>query len=177
MGVHTEVLSNAEIIKKSNGFKTIVILGCGACANESLAYLKTSIISKKIPDYEGINHRIPYAVTCEMQRIAGVLRKNGHDVKILTINVYGEKTLCVLDDNDLITLKNVIPLGDVIFALCCPSGEMGIRQILGNSISIISIVRVIGTLYCHFDEDIETQKIVKKKCSVIPFSNEKMEVK
>ncbi|PKP61559.1 hypothetical protein CVT91_02780 [Candidatus Atribacteria bacterium HGW-Atribacteria-1] len=175
MGVYTEILSDSEIVGMCEGFDTIVILGCGACANEAFAYLKYNLISKTIQNEEEHTYKQPYAINCEMERIKDILRNKGHRVKTMIINIYGEKSVCTLNDNDLESLRKEIPSGDVILALCCSSGQMGIKKIVGSSssINVLSIVEVVGTLYCHFEDKGEKQLIVKEKCVVVPFSCDK----
>ncbi|GAI82211.1 unnamed protein product [marine sediment metagenome] len=50
---------------------------------------------------------------------------------------------------------------------------MGIKKIVGSSINVLSIVEVVGTLYCHFEDKGEEQLIVKENSVVVPFSCDK----
>lgn len=169
MGVYTEISSDAHIVAMSKGFKKVAILGCGACTNESIAYSKGLPLVTRVPQDSGDIQEIPHAVSYEMERIAELLAEQGLVIETKVINAYGEEFVCSASDEGLESLREAIPSGDAILALCCPAGQMGIRRILGETIEILSLVRTTGTLYCHYEDIGEAREIVGKRCSVIPF--------
>jgi hypothetical protein len=170
MGVYTEVLPDKEIISKCEGFNTVVIVGCGSCTNESLAFLNETLITKTIQKENGQIDTIRYEVTCEIERIRKTLEVYRHKVEQILIND-GKNSVCTIDDNNIELYKRQIPIADVYLTLCCPSGQMGLGEIIGNFHTILPIMKVVGTLYCHFEEIEGCQKIIKEKSKILPFYN------
>lgn len=170
MGVYTKLIPDSQIKNCCIGYDAVVILGCGACTNESLAYQKKDgLISEIRIDSKGQTFEFPLAVNNEMERISSMLENIGHTVRAMHVNVYGGIAVCNPKVDSINLIKDEIPLGDVILAICCPAGQLGIKRIIENSIDVLPAVDVVGTLYCHFIKKNGKSIIDKNKCVVCSF--------
>lgn len=119
MPVYSEVLENNEILNiVINRYKKILLIGCGACMNESLAFFHNLPLSKKSDD----NILEPYPILMELKSIAEMLQKNGMEVAYKYIPE-GSNSLCMID-----SAKEAFGLSlnfkpDVILLLSCPAGK------------------------------------------------------
>jgi len=99
MPVYSEVFSDEEIINLiGDRYHNILVVGCGSCMNESLAYLHDSSIFVKGNDKEDI----PHSVIVEIQRITNSLKK-----KVITQTIWFYLVKVILSVR-LIVIKNFI---------------------------------------------------------------------
>jgi hypothetical protein len=148
MAVYSKTLSDDIILSLiPTETKNILIIACGGCVNESLAYNNGCPIS--ILDEH--KKSTPYASSMEAQRIAKMLSEKDFsaDVKILNGNM---PVLCIHSDKDKNILNTVNKPPDIILTLSCKSGMLGLQLI--TDIPVISITSQIGYIaYTYKEKD------------------------
>jgi len=169
MALYSKVVEDKTILELVKDRKNILVIGCGGCINESLAYDKKVSIFKKID-----GRRIAYATHRELKRVSELLSSKECRVKVLEEYDFREHCeegfLCIrkrgVDFNLLEKLGDFIP--DVILSLCCTAGTYGLEDTHNNDVPIIQIAKPIGMLgYLYYDEDDE-RKIDFGHTKVIP---------
>lgn len=157
MPVYSKVIEDKQIIELvKDKYQNILILGCGACMNESLAYTNDTPIH--------YNSK-PYSIIQELKRLSAMLNQEGYKVKYDVIPE-GSNTLCMrkIGANSFTLAQKP----DVILMLSCPSGIFGLKSILIDT-SIISISKPFGFLTYAYKDDGDKKVIIKDKSKVIRF--------
>lgn len=163
MPIYSETLKDDTILDLlENKYQNILIVGCGACMNESLAFKYNYPLFIK-DDY---GNQISYAVFKELSRITNMLNSVGYTA---TYEILPESSnsRCMLNygENLHIISANFTP--DAILALCCPSGVYGIKSVVGN-VPIIKITKQLGFLAYGYTDDMNgNRNIIKDKSKVI----------
>lgn len=156
MPQYSEILSDENILNMVKPYyKKVLLLGCGGCMNESLAFLHSSPLVA-----HGSKDTFP-ALEFELNRLSKLLESNGLSTKTLIIppgsnlncirNIHGTKFTLPKDFNI-----------DVILVLSCPAGQGGISKTLKN-IPLINITKLSGQLYYKFLDDGKKRIIVNGK--------------
>jgi len=145
MAIYSKTLSDEKIIALvPKGAKSILIVGCGGCVNESLAYDYDVPISTF--DTEGNN--TPYASSVEAKRIADILEAENFtvDIKLLTGDL---PVLCIHHENETAIIgQSNRP--DAILVLSCKSGVLGMQFV--TDIPSFTITTQVGYLsYTYSD--------------------------
>lgn len=147
MAVYSKILSDKEILSLiPKNSKHILIVACGGCVNESLAYDH----DEPIFTFDEDGNVTPYASNIEAKRFAKFLGAEGFavDIKLLTgdmpvLCIYSESGTDILDTNNE---------PDVILTLSCPSGSIGLQVITDTPVFPITIQ--VGYLsYTYKDKD------------------------
>lgn len=158
MPVYTEILSDDEIMRVvSEKYKRVLIIGCGACTNESLAY-KCGYPIFKIKDDEKV---YPYATFTELKRIQILLEERGYDVSIKYYEDI-DGFFCMKDINRDDYVLEWTQMPDVILCLCCPCGIAGLRKVI-DGIPLVGISRLKGVLSYSYRDIEGAREIVFEK--------------
>jgi len=160
MAVYSETISNEKLLSSiPNGARNILIIGCGGCMNESLAYKKDLPIFKIMK-----SSRIPYATKTELERISELLKSNGYNTE-KKLNEENEKfILCIVHEEYENEMKKKEIEPDVVLALCCHGGNLGLK--LSFKAPVINITRQVGCLGYAYKESGTEQTIIKEKSIV-----------
>lgn len=171
MAVFSSVLSDAEILNKVDHAqaKYIHLIVCGGCANESLAYTNnlpifTSREGENLEQSIAHNRSIPYAAQITAEQIAELLRNQGYTVTICVVPL-GEELLCIQNKASSVSLSSA-EKADLILALCCPAGAVGIRQQIKN-IPVVTLMEPQGQLFYVYQDDLFSRWIVAEESAVI----------
>lgn len=171
MAVYSVVLSDERIINEVNNAKAtnISLIVCGGCTNESLAFAhKLPIFTSKEGDTLeqslANNRSIPYAAQTTANRIARMLRNEGYSVNTYMVPL-GEELLCIQKDDNGTSLP-FSEKTDLILALCCPAGVVGIKRQIRN-IPIITLMKPQGQLFYVYRDDMFARQIVFEESTVI----------
>jgi len=155
----------------------VAIVGCAACANNSIAYEKNQPVYKFSTDEKtGETRTLPYALLEHAGHLRGMLEEKG--VKVSTEIING---LCfATDDGELselmgnpgwadLGLKERCANTEAFINLCCSGGVYGLRQRLGKDIKIIPGMRQVGTcqLFLALDKEKEFVLIDRERSAVI----------
>ena len=83
MGVYSVLLPDSKILGRVAGFKSVVILGCTACANSSIAFDRDVPLARLVVDETtGQTTREPVAVMEEAKRLKALLEKKGINTRV-----------------------------------------------------------------------------------------------
>ena len=133
-------------------YRMVLVVGCGGCNNESLAYVN----NWEICDH--VDASIGRATARELDGITSVLTENCFEVKSTAVPLGGVNAVCIRHDGNQFNYNphpNVKP--DVILALCCAAGTFGMRDDLraaGDKIHIFQITSNAEQLaYYYFVKD------------------------
>lgn len=148
MPVYSEVLSDCEIVDLiGKKYNNILIVGCGACMNESLSFKYNIPIFIK----DKMGNKIPYAVTQEVIRISRMLSSKGYDART-EVFPEGSNSRCMINNTAPKHLLCLEPKPDAILALSCPSGVFGMEGVI-KDIPIVRITKQKGYLAYTYKEN------------------------
>lgn len=161
MPLYSEVINDEKIFQILQGkYQTVLLIGCGACMNESLAYkydLPITINSTSVP----------FATVNELIRLADLLNKNGYYAKIKFYN----------NLNGFFCMENIsidnYPVGnldsfDIILILSCSAGYMALCDKFPYK-KIVKITKPLGSIFYAYDDKNNQRKIVKSESQIIYF--------
>jgi hypothetical protein len=160
MAIYSKTLSDEKILAFiSEKSKTILIVACGGCVNESLAY--DNDVPIIICDDQG--DEIPYASHIETLRITEMPKSRGYNASIKLVNG-ALPVLCIfsLDGTNILESKNA---PDVILTLSCVSGAIGLRTLIKTP--IYTITRQEGYLAYTYTTDADGNRVMIKEQSQI----------
>lgn len=165
MPIYSEVFSDNEILKIVSGkYEKILLLGCGACMNESLSYLHDIPLTVK-------NDTVPFAVTEELIRLNRMLCGLGFDSRYECLPE-GSNSRCMINPTKPLYLPSLNPRPDVILSMSCPSGVFGLKYVL-QDIPIIRITHQKGFLfYVYRTESDKSRTLLKEKSRVMTYIKE-----
>lgn len=172
MAVYSVIFQNEKILELSSGYKNVLLLGCGGCANESLAYLNHMplYVASKGKDL-GVAietaDAIPYSVKNECERVKKLLETNGHFVVYFLIPL-SQNTLCIRHGGEKFNFNpdsQFVP--DVILTISCSAGAFGIYEDVGRSIPVYSIMQSCGQLAYYYEDLSNERKIIYEKSAVV----------
>lgn len=160
MPLYSEVINDESILNiLQDKYQTVLLIGCGACMNESLAYkydLPITINSTSIP----------FATVNELTRLADLLKKNGYYAKIKFYN----------DLNGFFCMENIsvdnypvenLDSSDIILILSCNAGYMALCDKIPYK-KIIKITKPLGSIFYAYEDKDNQRKIVKSESQIIP---------
>jgi hypothetical protein len=177
MVVHSVLVPDSKIFEEVAGFKSVAMVGCTACANNSIAY------EKNLPAYmmsvdktTGRARLLPMAMMEETNRLKNFLERKG-----ITVRVEIWPPLCSLThDKALPTamggrqwanpeLANRCADAEAVIALCCVGGMLGIKKRLGKAVKIIRGMKTVGLSQFYFalDEAKEFIHVDKDRSTII----------
>jgi len=150
MPKYSELLPDNEIVSMLGPQdKNVVLLACGGCINESLAFK----YSMPIISY-GDKETYP-AIESECKRLTRLLTDNG----VLVTTFYlppGTKCIRDLDDKPFLIPEDVKP--DIILVLSCPDGIWGLsRNIKG--VPLIRISKWVEIMFYRYRDDGKLREI------------------
>jgi hypothetical protein len=174
MGVDTVLLPDSTLLKAVNGLKSVVILGCFGCANESLAF-DTDQPSAKIEVNRDTGERkeLPLLILEESNRLKRLFESNG----ISTVVEIPLFPLCYLTDETekaLLELSSLFLEAEAIVALYCPAGIMALKKCLPKPVKIVPAMKTLGILQMRKVHD-ESKGLVyldkKKSTKILMFKS------
>lgn len=161
MVVHSVLVPDSKVLEEVVGFKSVAIVGCTACANNSIAY------EKNLPAYmmsvdktTGRTRLLPMAMMEETNRLKNFLESKG-----ITVRVEIWPPLCLLThEKELPTamggrqwadpeLANRCADVEAVIALCCVGGMLGVKKRLGKAVKIIRGMKTVGLSQFYFTLD------------------------
>jgi hypothetical protein len=163
MAVFSEIKADSIILGKlGDRYKKILLVGCGGCTNESLAYTNHLPI---FDEFEG--QRISAATKYETDRIKELLENNGYKVEITLIPL-SQNALCIRHDGEKFQMNpNSKFEPDVILAMRCLAGAFGIHSDIEGKIQVMPIMEQKGQLAYYYEEKDKKTIIVYEKSAVL----------
>lgn len=148
MAVYSEIYKNEEILNiLDNKYDRVLLIGCGACMNESLAHLYDLPLSIR-GDRDDI---LPIPIINELKRIAVMLEENGYRTEWKYIPE-GSNSLCIIDTTKELYHISFGSEPEVVLLLSCPAGREGIKKTF-EEIPVINITRQKGVLFYEKKDD------------------------
>jgi hypothetical protein len=140
-----------NVIKRAlNGYNRIVILGCEGCANDSLAYTQKRSQKARFDEHMKQNMPAPDAILEEANRLKTILHYKANDIHITT-----GSGLCSNSTSNNCDWIKICDNAEVVLALSCMAGILGIKASLGKSVKVIPGMKTVGVLYSHRKYDPE----------------------
>jgi len=162
MPVYSETISDERILRiLGNKYRRVLLVGCGACMNESLAYKNDLPIYKGSPDF-------PYATAAEVSRIEKLLKTNGYEVEKKTYDDI-DGFYCMTDISSAKYPVDWTITPDIILILSCGAGLLAIRDKLPE-MQVMKIAKQRGYLSYGFNDTNDQRTISKSDSAVIPFT-------
>ena len=172
MAVYSTVISNELILDKVRNFHAtnILLVACGGCANESLAFTKKIpiFLSKEGESLEKsilCGHAVPYAAKITADQIAEMLCGKGYYAWTYIVPLNTE-LLCIQGKDNPTNYLNSMSKVDLILALCCPAGLIGIKRKI-KDIPVISLMRSQGQLFYVYRDNMHSREIVYEESFVL----------
>ena len=175
MPLYSEVMNEGEINKLVGvSPHNILIIGCGWCTNESIAFHDHLPIFQTSTAIDSSKSAVPYAVNTKLTQVARSLESLGHHVYIGFPNDLNCNFLCTPENPVLAPiLENISVDIDLILAMCCMAGSGSIRREVGTQIPVIQITRQCGVLsYTSYELDDKSEIMDYAHTKVILFSAE-----
>ena len=173
MGVYVVIRPDEDILKKVSKFKSIVILGCTACANISIAYDRDLPVSRVLADKEtGRARRLPVAIVEEANRLKAFLKSKGTEAKIETL-----ASICRFSDEtalDDLSLAKSCSDAEAVLVLACPAGVLGAKRRLGETAKVLPGMKIMGLCenYTFTDSEKGLVYLDKNKSALIRIFSE-----
>ncbi len=158
MGSYSELGSDAYILQQVGDAKSVTIIACPYCANQSLAYAKDiSVIGES--SLGGLRGKV-YVIAQEADRIKGLLESKS---KSVTVKIFGlpHWGLCWQNGKDRKAVAKACESSDAAIALSCFAGCEGIKSALPESFKVIPAMFNVGTINAYLS--VEKGKVVMDK--------------
>ena len=170
MGSYSELASDEYILRQVGDAKSVTIIGCPYCANQSVAYSKDiSVIAES--SLGGLRGK-PYVITQEGNRIKELLESKG---KTATVKTFGipHWGLCWQNAKDRNAVAEACRQSDAAIALSCFAGCEGIKSALPESFKVIPGMATVGTICAYLSVDKGKVILDKAKTKVHLFKDMK----
>lgn len=162
MPIYSETISDENILRiLRNKYHRILLIGCGACMNESLAYKYDKPICKDFSD-------VPYATVSELDRIAKMLEASGYEVETKHYNDI-DGFFCMTDIAIDMYPIDKFHSPDVIMILSCDAGCLALRDRLPEA-KVIKIANQIGYISYGYIDMAGQRIIVKGESAILPLA-------
>lgn len=172
MAVYSIIFDNEKILEISSNYKNILLLGCGGCANESLAFFNHTPIYT-IENEGNLENAIeelkaiPYSVKRECERIKELLELNGHSVISILVPL-SQNTLCIRHNGAKFNINpNIEFVPDAILTISCSAGAFGVYEDVEKTIPVHSIMQSCGQLAYYYEDSNSERKIIYEKSEII----------
>lgn len=164
--IYAELLPDSTIMKIVESYDSMTLVVCTLCANLSVGYQKNlPVFKRSIDEATGEITFVRSAIIGEAYRIKDLLDEKDKDVKV---EMYGAPCVMAMDkelprnlnggDADIKLVEQCADT-DVVLALCCSVGVLGLKRRLGGSTRIVSCMKTIGISQSSFIFD-ETKELV-----------------
>lgn len=170
MGSYVELASDDYLLQQVGDAKSVTIIGCPYCTNQSIAYVKDMTVIGK-SSLGGLLFK-PYAVTQEANRIKELLEKRGISANVKTFTL-PSWALCWLNQKSRSKIAKACENSDAVVALCCSAGRWGIESALPESVKVIAGVATVGMISAYLS--VENGKVVldKDKTKIVRYKEMK----
>jgi hypothetical protein len=155
LGSFSELASDEYLLQQVGDAKSVTIIGCPYCTNQSIAYAKDmSIIGKT--SLGGLIFK-PYATTQEANRIKELFEQKGISADVKIFGPPTSYALCWLNQKDRNKIAKVCENSDAVVS----AGRWGIESALPESFRVITGMATVGTISAYLS--VEKGKVVLDK--------------
>jgi hypothetical protein len=174
--IYAELLPDSTIMKNVESYDSMTLVVCPVCANTSVGYQKNlPVLKKSVDETTGELTYIRTAITGEAHRIKELLDEKDKDVKV---EMYGAPCAMAMDrelprnlnggDADT-KLAEQCADTDMVLALCCSVGALGLKRRLGDSTMIVPCMKTRGfsQFSFKFDDNKELVYVDRESSTVL----------
>ena len=174
--IYAELLPDSTIMKIVESYGSMTLVVCPVCSNTSVGYQKNLPAFKRaVDETTGEITFVRSAITGEAYRIKKLLDEKDKDVKV---EMYGAPCAMAMDkelprnlnggDADIKLFEQCADT-DVVLALCCSVGVLGLKRRLGGSTRIVPGMKTRGfsQFSLKFDETKEFVYVDRENSTVI----------
>ena len=170
MAVYSIVLPDSTILKRVNGFKSVVIVGCGACLNDSLGFNTDLPLARVVTDEKtGTPELLPLLIDDEIQRIKTLLENNG--INTCTDSMIPLCEISFITEPFITNLSKRSVEAEAIISLSCSVGALALKKQLGKTFKIIPATKTLGIFQVSkfLDESGEFLYLDKNRSTIMKF--------
>jgi hypothetical protein len=170
MAVYSIVLPDSTILKRVNGLKSVLIVGCGACLNDSLGFSTDRPLARVVIDKNtGATDILPLLIDDELQRIKTLFENNG--ISTRTESTIPLCEISFMTEPFISNLSKHSTEAEAIISVSCSVGTLALKKQLGKVFKIISVTKTLGIFQVSkfLDESREFVYLDKSKSTIIKF--------
>ena len=143
MAVYSVVLPDSTILKRVKGLKSVFLVGCSGCLNDSLAFSTDQPLARVVANSNtGTTDLLPILVDEELIRIRILLESNGLRTKAESMIPVCE--ISFLTEPFISKLAKNSDEVDAIISISCNVGTPALKKQLGNVFKIIAATKTAG---------------------------------
>ena len=143
MDVYSIILPDSTILKRVAGLKSVLIVGCKACMNDSLAFGTDHPLGRVVVDKDRVETAyLPILIDEELKRLKKLFENNGMSAEIEIMDVMCEISF----RTELIISKLVKRCAEVnaILSVSCIVGTLALKEQLAKACKIASATKTLG---------------------------------
>jgi hypothetical protein len=170
MAVYSIVLPDSTILKRVAGLKSVIIVGCGACLNDSLSFSTERPLARVISDrVTSPADFMPLLVDEELKRIKKLLENNGLSAEVECMAPLCE--ISFMTEPFISELAKRSAEAEAIISLSCSVGTLALIKQLGKVFRIKAATKTLGVFQPSkfLDESKEFVFLDKSKSTIIKF--------
>jgi hypothetical protein len=166
LGSFSKVFDDSYLLREVGDAKSVCIIGCPHCANQSIAYAKDMEIIGKVK-MGGLAYD-PYALTQEANRIKNLLATKGITAKT---KIFGRTISppCWMHEKERRMVATACENTHAAITLCCSSGCEGIKTALPKTVKVVPGMATIGTISAYLETKSGKDFLNKEKTKVSTF--------
>jgi hypothetical protein len=146
MPVHSIILPDSKILKRVAGLKSVVIVGCKLCANDSLAFHTDYPLGRFAVDKDiGETVFLPIPIEEEEKRLKNLLESRGMSVRTGTLG-YPVCEISYQTEPDILELAKRCVGTEAILSVSCVVGTLALKKQLGKALKIVPAMKTVGVL-------------------------------
>jgi hypothetical protein len=173
MAVYSVVLPDSTILKRVSGLKSALIVGCGACLNDSLAFSTDRPLAQVIIDRNtGKTDILPMLIDKELQRIKTLLENNG--IRTGTESTIPICEISFVTEPFISNLSKRSGEAEAIISVSCSVGTLALKKQLGKIFKIISATKTSGIFQVtkSLDESGKFVYLDKNQSTILKFKTQ-----
>ena len=170
MAVYSVIVPDSKILRGVAGLKSVVIVGCPSCVNDSIAYVRDYPLAKIVVNSDsGKTTYSPILIEEETNRLKNLLESKGMSVRIEMV-----PPLCQLSNErepEMSDFVNRCNEAQAVISLCCAGGTLVLKKILSKALKITPAMKTVGLfqIYKVLDRTKGLVYIDRKRSTTIRF--------
>ena len=174
MTSYSELANDEYFLQQVGEGKSVCIIGCPYCANQSIAFSKDiSVIGKS--SFGGLIYK-PYAITQEANRIKALFETKGIAADVKIFGPLSSNPLCWMTEKGRSKIAKACENSDAAIALSCYLGCEGIKSALPESFKVIPGMVAVGQITSYLSKQKGKIILDKNKTKVVRFKEIKQTI-
>jgi hypothetical protein len=168
MGSFSQMAEDSYLLDELADSKSVCIICCSRCANQSIAYSKNvSIIGKS--SFGGLSYK-PYLIGQEVGRLKELFASKGIGTAMKLLKKT-DSPPCCLHQKERKAIAKACEKADAAVALCCNAGRRGIKTALPASFKVIPGMSTVGSINAFLTFKKGNEMMDKSKTEVVYLKN------